>query len=92
MQIFVKTLTGKDFDVFITKAREYSAKSPPDVVQFSEKAWRAAAICVNQFYLKNFEILISSHAAKSKLLKPICAILDGESSWFVRDTWNEAEK
>jgi len=65
---------------------------PPDVVQFSEKAWGAASICVVEFYLENFKVLIKSHSAKWKLLKAICAGLDRNEAFEVGSTWAKAER
>lgn len=81
-----------DFSKFIEKAKEYSDKSSPDVVQFSEKAWGAAAIFVKEFFLKRFSILIKSHLAKSYLLNAICTGLNGKQTCKVKDAWSKAEK
>jgi hypothetical protein len=81
-----------DFDTFISKARDYSDKNPPDIVQFSEKAWGAASICVIMFYLKNFKTLITSHGAKRAMTKAVCAGLGGKESQFVWETWRMAEE
>ncbi|KAI6209679.1 hypothetical protein M3Y96_00246400 [Aphelenchoides besseyi] len=64
-----------DFNVFIQKAKEYSA-----------------LICVKEFYLKKFGILIKSHAAKSKLLDAICVGLNVEQAIEVKNAWTKAEK
>jgi len=81
-----------DFEKFIDKAKEYSDMLPPDVVQFSEKAWGAASICVVEFYLKHFKNLIKSHSAKRKLLQAICAGLDRDEAFEVGSTWKDAER
>ncbi|CAJ0916816.1 unnamed protein product, partial [Mesorhabditis belari] len=50
---YQSTLTHEqyDFNHFIEKLEEYSNKNPPDVDQFSEKLWGAAAICVTECFL-----------------------------------------
>ncbi|KAE9547080.1 hypothetical protein FO519_009708, partial [Halicephalobus sp. NKZ332] len=80
-----------DFVNFICKAKEYSEKEPPDVVQFSEKVWGAAALCVKQFYLNNFRILIKSHQARSVMVDLIGAGCNWKDAVFLGKTWKEAE-
>lgn len=65
---------------------------PPDVVQFSWKAWGAAALLVTQFYLKYFKILIKSHAAKNAMMKLIYAGCSPQDVAFLADTWKDAQR
>lgn len=77
--------------MFINKAKEYSEMNPPDIVQFSEKLWGAAALLVKLFYLKNFGILIKSHAARSAMLKAIYSGCTAQDAGFLGETWQKAE-
>ncbi|EFP07213.1 hypothetical protein CRE_13448 [Caenorhabditis remanei] len=81
-----------DFEGFLNKALEYSNKAPPDVTQFSEKSWGAAALCVKEFFLKHYGILIKSHSAKAKLIDSICCGLPVKEAIDVKNVWIRAEK
>ncbi|CAD18881.1 BTB domain-containing protein [Caenorhabditis elegans] len=82
----------ENFEKFITEAREFSNMSPPDIDQFEIKARGAASICVVEFFLKHFGILIKSNKAKSSLMEVICFGLSSKQAVQVIDIWMKAEK
>lgn len=81
-----------DFDLFMEEAKSYSNKNPPNVVQFCEKLWGAAVLCVTKFVLANFRILIKSHQAGRELIKAICTGLNGTDGGDIMWAWAKAEE
>jgi hypothetical protein len=78
----------------LNSAWNYSDNNPVDAEQylFWKLASDAATMCIKEYYLTRFGVLILTHTAKDELLDSICAGLNGEQGGRIGEIWAEIEE
>lgn len=56
------------FETFISKCKEYNAKNPAGVVQYSEKLWGAVAYATRYFCLKKLALKFDSPKVRKEIV------------------------
>jgi hypothetical protein len=78
------------FNTLINKAQQYSDMD--DTCEFFDMTGRAAVVCVKEFYLKHFRLLVKSDSAKDEFMSPISIGLSKRKGHEFRWAWYDSKQ